>query len=213
VIGPGRTASTEPYLSDEIAAVSTGEHSHSGIAIQSVCDRRVKVVCGGSLKEQLSALSTAASLLSGTGVAASNYELWRSPKSGTAGMRCVQTSPGATMNDNQQGQGSNASSGSQSGASQQSQSGRQGQQGGQQATPGGSNPSGGGQPGSQQNQSGNAEQRGGATQGGSQQSQSGRGDQQGAGLDEEDITQSPRRDVSSQQGSDNSNGGNGQQPR
>ena len=82
------------------------------------------------------------------------------------------------MTDNQQqGQGSSASSGQSAQATQPSDPQSR------QATPGGSNPSGGGQP----------RQPGGA----SQQAQSGHGDQQGdGGLDEEDITQSPPRDAS-----------------
>ncbi len=99
------------------------------------------------------------------------------------------------MSDNpQQGQDSNAVSGAQPGSSQQSQSGQQGQQGGKQLTPGGSNPSGLGQPNSQQ-------------------SQSGRSDQQGSGLDEEDITESPRRDSSGQQVGDDANRSTGNQSR
>lgn len=91
------------------------------------------------------------------------------------------------MSDNQQqGQGSNAGSGSQPGTSQQTQSGQQGQQGGKPLTPGGANPSGLGQPNRQQ-------------------SQSARRDQQGSGLDEEDITESPRRDSSMQQAGDDAN--------
>ena len=90
--------------------------------------------------------------------------------------------------DQQQGQGSSARSGGQPGTSQQSQSG---QQGGKPLTPGGANPSGLGQPNSQQ-------------------CQSDRGDQQGSGLDEEDITESPRRDSSTQQAGDDANRSNSQ---
>ncbi|MDP9123026.1 MAG: hypothetical protein M3N82_00215 [Pseudomonadota bacterium] len=99
------------------------------------------------------------------------------------------------MSDNQQqGQGSNVVSSSQPDTSQQSQSGQQGQQGGKPLTPGGSNPSGIDQPNSQQDQSG-------------------RGDQQGSGLDEEDITESPRRDSAQQGGDDDANRSSGQQSR
>jgi hypothetical protein len=131
-------------------------------------------------------------------------------------IRRRQLEPGATMSDNQQqGQGNDASSSDRSGqgqrgqdSEQQGQSGQQGQQGGSQGSPGGA---GQGQSGSQQSQTGRSGQQG----GGSQQSQSGRSDQQGSdgNLDEDDLGDSSRAS-SIRQGSDNSNrGASGQQSR